>query len=605
MNNLSVRHVAGSFSSAASFYPERSCSQMFFRSFSRFVGFSASPIRPLCGCLRFQRAPFSQYILFSKHFSPTPLVNSFAIYSRRSVSTSTTDVSSVRRLLNFDLEISASKKSLPQLLRAVGVLAVCRFKPIVVHAEMLLNLCKRLLGQNITLSFIRGSVFKHFCGGERMEQLKPVISSLETEGVGSVLAYSAEDDLSEMLKNSPNPDFLVWDYHSERLKESARAASAQQFGFIAIKLTAIISPLDLKSASTCIMKIHNSFGEFAGIEKSTAGFMLKDQYAFSRLTKEDFFSKAHKYIDCAEIDELFYRISSINEHEIDHSDGITYFQWMKFFSLDCLENLRLLKCYNTNELQWNEEDSARWSASFYRFKDVLDVVAQQKNVAALLDAEQSYFQPAIDVMALNLQQLLNKDRCILYNTYQSYRKDCISRATADMQRAKSFKYIFGMKLVRGAYMPLERQLAAKEGLIDPINTTLEETCTMYQKMSHLAFSNPEQIAVFFGTHNAESILYILDIMKSKGITSTKTVNFGQLLGMFDHVTFTLSHFGYNAYKYIPYGPIEDVIPYLVRRAQENSDVFSSCSEELRYFTREIFRRMAHPLRRHRHSPSTV
>ncbi|KAF8821674.1 proline dehydrogenase, partial [Cardiosporidium cionae] len=603
MKMLPVRHVAGSFSFAAPFYHERS--RMFFRGMSCLGGFSTPAVLRGPGYLQFHCPPSSQNLFVLKHFSPSRLEISSTVAARRCMSTSSPGLSSVDRLLNFDLEMSASKKSLPELLRAVAVLAVCRFKPIVAHAEILVDWCKRLLGINLTLRFIRGSVFKHFCGGERMEQLKPVISSLEVEGVGSVLAYSAEDDISGALKKNAS-NYSVWDFHCEHLKESARAASIQEFGFIAVKLTALISPNDLKLASNCIIKIHNIFGKFAGIkEESTYGYIMMDQWTSLRVTRNEFLSLAPKYLDCTEIDEIFYRISSMDGHDADNLDNFSYFQWMKFFSLACIENVRLLKCFNTNEFQWNEAESARWNAAIDRFKDVLDVVAQQKNVAALLDAEQTYFQPAIDYMALQLQELLNKDRCILYNTYQSYRKDCLSRATADLQRAKTYKYICGIKLVRGAYMSLERQWAAKNGLMDPINDTFEETSAMFQKLTHLAFSNSYQTAVFFGTHNAKSILHILDIMKSRGITSKKgVISFGQLLGMFDHITFTLGHFGYNSYKYIPYGPIEEVIPYLVRRAQENSDVLSSCSEELRYFTREIFRRMTHPLRRHRHSSST-
>ncbi len=225
----------------------------------------------------------------------------------------------------------------------------------------------------------------------------------------------------------------------------------------------------------------------------------------------------------------------------------------------------------------------------YKRLEKIAALAHEKNVRLMIDAEQTYFQPAIDSMVLRLQRRYNKDRCVVYNTYQCYLKDSSVRLNGDMERSSRENFGFAAKLVRGAYMYAERELAIEEGRESPIHESLDDTHASYDRnvesvLEYIAKNN-SGAEVMFATHNSRSVKFAVRCMADMNIR--KGVYFGQLLGMADNITFPLGASGYNVYKYVPYGPISEVMPYLIRRAQENSDLLGGVSLEREMLWKEL------------------
>lgn len=242
--------------------------------------------------------------------------------------------------------------------------------------------------------------------------------------------------------------------------------------------------------------------------------------------------------------------------------------------------------------------------AMYQRGHALAATATNSGTRLLIDAEQTRFQPAIDNLVLDLQQTYNavgkSDKPIIYNTYQCYLKDALERLRTDVDRAKRFNYHFGAKLVRGAYMESERLLAAVAHLPSPIHDTIDETHACYNEavdyLLRQSVQSDQLIELMCATHNQTSIEKAIEAMEKYGVDRSKsTICFGQLYGMSDHLSFNLGRSGYRAYKYVPYGEVHEVIPYLLRRARENSSVVGGAAAELSMIKSELGRRL-NPLR---------
>jgi proline dehydrogenase len=225
--------------------------------------------------------------------------------------------------------------------------------------------------------------------------------------------------------------------------------------------------------------------------------------------------------------------------------------------------------------------------------------AFQCGTRLLIDAEQSYFQPAIDNLTLELQQKYNAtdmtDKPIIFNTYQCYLKDTLEHLVMDVERSERFKYHFACKLVRGAYMESERKRANDHKCPSPIHGTIEDTHQCYNDAASFLIrqilKTDKQLEVMCATHNQESIEKAIAVMNDCGIDrSAPTLHFAQLYGMSDNLTYNLGLLGFRAYKYVPYGQVKEVIPYLMRRVQENSAVMGNASREVSLLRKELFRR---------------
>ncbi|PTX61594.1 L-proline dehydrogenase [Kordia periserrulae] len=243
-----------------------------------------------------------------------------------------------------------------------------------------------------------------------------------------------------------------------------------------------------------------------------------------------------------------------------------------------------------NKEALTEEEETEWERVLNRF-DILCQKAHEMDVALLIDGEESWMQDAADDIVADMMRKYNKEKAIVYNTLQMYRWDRMDYLKQLHMDAKAQGFHIGMKLVRGAYMEKENKRAKDEGYKSPICVSKEATDVNFDTAVEYMLDNLDCMAVFAGTHNEESSYKLIELMKSKGITNNDPrVWFGQLYGMSDHISFNLAKYGYNVAKYLPFGPVRDVMPYLIRRAEENTSVAGQTSRELSLLKQERKRR---------------
>jgi proline dehydrogenase len=212
-------------------------------------------------------------------------------------------------------------------------------------------------------------------------------------------------------------------------------------------------------------------------------------------------------------------------------------------------------------------------------------------IPIMIDAEDSWYQEIIDQVVMDMMAIYNKEKPIVFNTYQMYRHDRLERLKQDHARARKEKFFMGAKFVRGAYMEKERERAEEMGYEDPIQPDKPATDRDYNLALKYTLENIEDFAVFNGTHNEESSRYMAELMDELKIPrDDDRCWFSQLYGMSDHISFNLAKEGYNVAKYVPYGPVKFVLPYLMRRAEENTSVKGQTSRELMLLTKEKKRR---------------
>jgi proline dehydrogenase len=213
------------------------------------------------------------------------------------------------------------------------------------------------------------------------------------------------------------------------------------------------------------------------------------------------------------------------------------------------------------------------------------------NVFVMVDAEETWIQDAIDEMTEEMMKKYNREKAVVFNTLQLYRHDRLAFLKTTIEKAKSGNWFPAFKLVRGAYMEKERERAEKMGYTSPIHKTKNKVDRDYDSALDYCLDNFPFVSVFAGTHNEESSLHLVKKMQDKSIAKNdEHIYFSQLFGMSDNISFNLASEGYNVAKYIPYGPVRDVMPYLIRRAEENTSVAGQTGRELRLITSEISRR---------------
>jgi len=240
----------------------------------------------------------------------------------------------------------------------------------------------------------------------------------------------------------------------------------------------------------------------------------------------------------------------------------------------------------------SEIEDAAWERVKERMYAICDL-ATEKGVGILLDAEETWIQDPIDRLAIELMAEYNKEKVVVYNTYQLYRNDRYHFLQLSYKIAKEKNFKLGAKLVRGAYMEKERLHAKQNGVESPIHLDKEATDKDFNDAAVFCIQNKETISFILASHNEQSNLLVAQLMTEKGIPAGDPhVHFSQLYGMSDPISFNLAKQGYNVRKYLPFGPIKDVIPYLMRRAEENSSVNGQTSRELLFIRQELARRKA-------------
>ena len=231
---------------------------------------------------------------------------------------------------------------------------------------------------------------------------------------------------------------------------------------------------------------------------------------------------------------------------------------------------------------------------FDRVRERFNKICKAAHDAALpvfVDAEESWIQNAVDDLVNEMMTLYNKEKAIVFNTFQMYRNDRLEYLIDCFTKAKNNNYFLGAKLVRGAYMEKERARAEKMNYSSPINETKEITDMHYDSALRFCMEHLDKISFCCASHNEQSATLLINLMKEKSIQNDHShIFFSQLLGMSDHISYNLAAAGYNVSKYVPYGPVRDVIPYLIRRAQENTSVKGQTGRELSLIVKEMERR---------------
>jgi proline dehydrogenase len=231
-----------------------------------------------------------------------------------------------------------------------------------------------------------------------------------------------------------------------------------------------------------------------------------------------------------------------------------------------------------------------WDSAMNRVRKICEAAFESK-VPVLIDAEESWLQNAIDGLVEAMMLEFNRNEAIVYNTFQLYRNDRLAYLRESHQRAQNAGYILGAKLVRGAYMEKERERAKKKGYPSPIHASKKETDDDYNAASLFCVQNIKDIRLIAGTHNEDSSRKLMELMHDAHLAENDSrIFYSQLYGMSDNISFNLAHAGFNVVKYVPYGPVKLVMPYLIRRAEENTSVAGQVGRELSLILKEKQRR---------------
>jgi proline dehydrogenase len=329
-----------------------------------------------------------------------------------------------------------------------------------------------------------------------------------------------------------------------------------------------------------------------------------------RSTVFDHFCGGVNEVDCLKVvDNMFTKgVSSVLDYSVEGKEEEAQFDAALEMTLKTIEFARereaipfavfkptgfgRLDLYEKvgEKLVLTEAEQQEWNRVIARF-DLACKTAHEKDVLLLIDAEESWMQDAADAIVADMMRKYNKQKAIVFNTLQMYRWDRLDYLKSLHEQAKSEGFYIGMKLVRGAYMEKENDRATERGLKSPICVSKEATDINYDAAVLYMIENIDKMAIFAGTHNEESSYKLMQLMAEKGITKNdKRIFFGQLLGMSDNISFNLAENGYNVAKYLPFGPVRDVMPYLIRRAEENTSVAGQTSRELTLIKKEKERR---------------
>ena len=324
-------------------------------------------------------------------------------------------------------------------------------------------------------------------------------------------------------------------------------------------------------------------------EQFCSGESLDESFkTVERLYDKNVKSYLHYSVEGLENEESYD--TSLNE-VIDSIEFVAKKNILDFtvFKPTAIASSKILQKVSENKSLDNNEQGL-YDKILSRF-DTICNFAHKKGVKILVDAEESWIQDSIDEIVLRMMIKYNKQDSIVFNTSQMYRHDRLEYLKRLKDIAEKERFFIGIKLVRGAYIEKENKRAIKNNYRSPICDSKKLTDLNFNEGASFILSNLTIFSLFLGTHNEESIYNIIDLMKSNKVNnSNQKVWFGQLYGMSDNISFNLANEGFNAIKYLPFGPIKEVIPYLIRRADENTSVKGQTSRELELIKSELKRR---------------
>ncbi|XP_061115818.1 proline dehydrogenase 1, mitochondrial isoform X2 [Conger conger] len=537
-----------------------------------------------------------------------------------------------------------SKTSL-ELLRSLLVFKLCTYDFLVDKNKELMDFSKKVLGQKAFEQMMKMTFYGQFVAGENHETIKPLIQRNEAYGVGSVLDYSVEEDLtqeeaetkemescvSEAERESKDTgreyhiteeepcedhrekkykahrqfgdrrggvisartyfyaDEAKCDHHMETFLNCIKASGgSSQDGFSAIKMTALGRPQFLLQFSEVLVKWRRFFS-FLAAQQGKAGMEALEQ----KLELEQLQDTLIKLGAKEDIQNWF------TGEKLGSSGTIDLLDWNSLIDERTkISNLLVVPNLETGQLEpllsrFTEEEERQMKRMLQR-TDILAKHALEHGVRLMVDAEQTYFQPAISRLTLEMQRVFNREKPVIFNTYQCYLKEAYDNVSLDVELSRREGWYFGAKLVRGAYMYQERTRAQEIGYEDPINPDYEATNRMYHKCLDYVLEEIDhnrKANVMVASHNEDTVKFTIQRMNEMGLTpKEKKVYFGQLLGMCDQISFPLGQAGFPVYKYVPYGPVNEVIPYLSRRAQENRGFMKGSQRERTLLWAELKRR---------------
>jgi proline dehydrogenase len=329
-----------------------------------------------------------------------------------------------------------------------------------------------------------------------------------------------------------------------------------------------------------------------------------------RATVFDHFCGGVNEVDCLTVvDKLYTKgVSSVLDYSVEGKEEEAQFDAALEMTLKTVEFAKerqaipfaVFKPTGLGRLDLYEKVGAKVALSpaeeieWKKVKDRFELIcktAHEKDVALLIDAEESWMQDAADDLVEEMMRKYNKEKVVVFNTLQLYRWDRMDYLKKLHERAKSDGFYIGMKLVRGAYMEKENARAAESGYPTPICASKQATDDNYNTAVDYMMKHIDSMAIFAGTHNEESSYKLMEMQQSNGIAKDdKRIWYGQLYGMSDNISYNLASHGYNVAKYLPFGPVRDVMPYLIRRAEENTSVAGQTSRELNLLKIERDRR---------------
>jgi len=539
-----------------------------------------------------------------------------------------------------DPKAAFKSKTTFEVIRAYIVYQLCSINYLVEHNMQLMKFMKLVMGEKLFTYVMKATFYGHFVAGEDQYKIVPTLKRLHSFGVKPILDYSVEEDISQeeaekrelaasqsevQTSNEPSeaaviggemPQYNVNKTFADRrykvssartyfyLNEATCERNVEIFqdclhavagatygtGITAVKLTALGRPQLLLQLSEVIMRARNFVSEIFGGRGNVLGHHMTPEQLEKKL-RDAGITDTSKFIEKVVTDSegvlhLFPWSGIVNEN----------FELSDTFRVPSLKEGRMVRLIS--QLSKKEEEMFR---NMIRRVNTLVKTAQELDVRIMIDAEQTYFQPAISRITLEMMNQYNKDKAIVFNTYQCYLKEALHEVTTDLEQAKRQNFYFGAKLVRGAYIDQERARAAALGYPDPTNPTYEATSDMYHRTLTECLRRikvlkdkgqpPNKIGIMVASHNEDTVRFAIEKMKEIGISpEDKVICFGQLLGMCDYITFPLGQAGYSAYKYIPYGPVNEVLPYLSRRAMENKGVLKKIQKEKKLLLKELVRR---------------
>ncbi|KYQ90730.1 hypothetical protein DLAC_09367 [Tieghemostelium lacteum] len=441
-------------------------------------------------------------------------------------------ISTINDVDEEELKRMYSSKTSAELIFNYIILKLCSFSFISDNSQALLELSEKLGLEKVSSWFIKKTFFKQFCAGETLEETSLFKDKLNQQGIGAILDYSVEDS------SGTNEGF---DNVAEQIIKTIQISSNNpNLSFSCLKVTGLAN-------SELLEKMNQFVNEILLVTERLPVEILENPM--------DFYANLNKYIQSGKKKSV---VSNAN---------------VQPFTPEQLRELSLLM---------NRLDSI--------FKE-----CQSKQVPILVDAEQSYYQQAIHHLTMAFSLKYNKERPLIYNTYQMYLANGYKVLTSHLEISKANQFKLGAKIVRGAYMVSERERAARLNYPDPILPNITETHHSYnQAIELLLRENPTQnkVGIMIASHNVESALFAMKLIKQYNLPSSHpNIQFGQLFGMADFLTYQLVAQNQRVFKYVPYGPVHEVLPYLVRRMHENKGFIGSNSEkELSFLRKELKRR---------------